>query len=377
MAKGKGKSERRFKNWQQMYDAGENMEDRDAQRGRSRPRAVKIPSWRLEAEQPTNLEELPRREGMVVGQFPGGVIVRSEGEDLLCGLAGTFRPPAGASALAVCDEVTVALTRPRHAGGETDADKDRADGLILSRNPRRTVLSRPQPRSGKRRDDYDDEVFEKVIAANVDQLLIVAATKQPPLRHGLIDRFLIIAERGELDSVLVINKADLRPPEEAVLADFRALDVPIITTSAVTRAGLDDLKAVLTGKVSVLAGASGVGKTTLVNALLPDVEAATRSVRMKDERGRHTTTASAVYELPFGGRLVDTPGLRELGIHLDSAELPWYFPEFEELAARCKFRNCTHTHEPDCAVRQAVEDGGILPRRYESYLRILDTLDEH
>ncbi|HAU39101.1 MAG TPA: ribosome small subunit-dependent GTPase A, partial [Phycisphaerales bacterium] len=165
-------------------------------------------------------------------------------------------------------------------------------------------------------------------------------------------------------------------PDEGVLADFQALGVRIVLCSAADGRGLDELRAVLTGKQSVLAGASGVGKSTLINALVPGAEAATAAVRLKDQRGRHTTTAAVVYDLPGGGMVIDTPGLRELGIGIGPAELTWYFPEFEPLAARCRFRDCTHSHEPDCAVQQAAENGEILPRRYDSYLRILDTLDE-
>ncbi|MCK4602480.1 MAG: ribosome small subunit-dependent GTPase A, partial [Phycisphaerae bacterium] len=143
---------------------------------------------------------------------------------------------------------------------------------------------------------------------------------------------------------------------------------------AVTGQGLEDLRAALLGRRSVLAGASGVGKSTLINALVPEADAATRAIRMKDQRGRHTTSAAVVYDLPKGGVIIDTPGIRELGVGLKAGELPWYFPEFEPLSPQCKFNNCTHTHEPDCAVVRAVEEGNILPRRYESYLRILESL---
>jgi ribosome biogenesis GTPase len=147
----------------------------------------------------------------------------------------------------------------------------------------------------------------------------------------------------------------------------------------------------------VLAGASGTGKSALINALVPDAGAATRSIRMKDERGRHTTAAATVYDLPPlrpdagaaagpaelpigagpGGILVDTPGVREIGIAIDLEELPWYFPEFEPFLAECRFNNCTHTHEPGCALLAAVEAGRVPRRRYESYLRIRESLTEN
>jgi len=211
----------------------------------------------------------------------------------------------------------------------------------------------------------------------MDALLIVAATRQPPLREGLIDRFLIIAERGELQPIVVINKIDLAEPDQAVLGELEGLDVKAICCSALRGDGLEELTSLLTGRRSILAGASGVGKTTLINALIPGIEAATQPVRIADERGRHTTAASVVYHLPGGGLITDTPGVRELGIDLKATELPWYFPEFEAYAGKCRFNDCTHTCEPDCAIVAAVESGEISPRRFDSYLRILDSLKEN
>ena len=374
MAKGKGKSQRRISNWQQKYFQDDEITDSELRGSLSR-RGVKLPANRR-TEPNKNLDALPKIDGMVVSLFPGGVIVRADSEQLLCGIAGTFRPPKGTSALAVGDTVTVAVTRADHADSAASSDKNRADGMVLSREKRKTVLSRPRPQSGKRRDEYKTEAFDKVIVANMDVLLIVAATQQPPLRHGLIDRFLIIAERGELTPVLVINKIDLGPPDEAILADFVEMGVTIFHCSAETGAGLEDLSASLAGKRSVFAGASGVGKSTLINGLIPGAAAATRQVRAKDNRGRHMTSAAAVYEFPDGGLLVDTPGIRELGIRLAATELPWYFPQFDAFVPGCKFNDCTHTHEPNCGIVAAVEAGEIPPTRYESYLRILATLDE-
>ena len=379
MARRKGKSERRIKDWYSRFVGGEEDGGAVARKQKlSSQRAVKLPPSRLDTESDRDtvgLEDLPRVRGMIVGFFPGGAVVRAEGHEMLCGVAKTFRAPDGASAMAVGDDVTVALTHGRHAEA-ADADRDRADGMILSREPRRTVLARPRPQSGKFRDAHGDETFEKVIAANMDALMIVAATRRPPLRHGLIDRFLIIAERGELTPVLVINKIDLGLPDESVLQDFDALGIEIVFCSAASAEGLDELTAALASKRSVLAGASGVGKTTLINAMLPGVNAATRTIRDKDDRGRHTTTAAIVYDLPCGGIIVDTPGIRELGMKLDADELPWYFPEFEAFAPDCRFNDCTHTHEPGCAVQAGVEAGTIGTRRYNSYLRLLENLDQ-
>ncbi len=425
MAKRKGKARQRI-NWGQRYDAGQ-AQDEFAPRQKLSRRAIKIPAGRVAVEQ-ENVELLPKREGMVVAMFPGGAIVRTaqvcdagvppacvadvssacaegvspspddivygstpgNGKDadkmsathegkmpsshLICSIAKMFRAPEGSTALAVGDNVTVALTDPEHVSGQTQDDKDRADGMILLRHPRSTALSRPELRSGKHTDPYSTETFEKVIVANMDVLLIVASTVQPPLRHGLIDRFMIAAERGELKPMLVVNKIDLAPPDAEVLGDFSGLGLEILNVSALVGTGVEALQGRLAGCRSVLAGPSGVGKSTLVNALVPGAAAATGLVRFKDKRGRHTTASANVYDLPGGGTLVDTPGVRELGVRMGAAELSWYFPEFAPFAPGCKFRDCTHTHEPQCAVRDAVEQGQVLARRYGSYVRILETI---
>lgn len=374
MSRHKGKAQRRSKSWDQLYKAGEEIEDVASAPQKYSVRGVKIPSWRAEALE-DNLDDLPRREGLVVGLFPGGVIVRSDKGEMLCGVAKTFRAPEGSSVLAVGDLVTVAETHAHHAD-RSEGDKDRADGMILSRKLRRTVLSRPAPRSGKHRDAYQAEAPDKVIAANADVLLIVSATVQPAFRQNLLDRFLIIAERGELKPVLVLNKVDLSPAPPDVLVECGAMGLEIYCCSAASGEGIAALRERLVGRSSVLAGASGVGKSTLVNAMIPGAEAITRDIRMRDQRGRHTTSAATVYDMPGGGVLIDTPGVRELGMGMKAGELPWYYPEFEPLAPLCKFRDCTHTHEPHCAVVAAAEEGKISPRRYLSYLRILETLDD-
>ena len=205
-------------------------------------------------------------------------------------------------------------------------------------------------------------------------LLIVTSTRQPRLRPGLIDRFCIVAERGEMQPIVAVNKTDLAEPDEAITAELTANGIAVFCCSALKQTGLEELRRALRGHSSVLAGASGVGKSSLINALVPGANVPTRQVRMRDERGRHATAAARVYELSEGGILVDTPGVRELALEMEETELPWYFPEMAALAQQCKFNNCTHTHEPDCAVRSAVEGGGIPLRRYHSYLRIRQTL---
>ena len=373
MAKRKGKSRQRL-DWHARFEAGDDNSADHKTKGKLTKREIKLPPRDLEAGQ-ENINDLPRLEGMVVGMFPGGAEVRIDGTRTLCMIAKAFRAPPGSTALAVGDTVTVASSRQEHHDASGD-DLDRADGMILSRGPRETALSRPAPRSGKRKDEHKSDVFERVIAANMDVLLIIAATCQPPLRKRLIQRYLIIAERGEMEPILVLNKIDLAPPDPEVIEHFRASKLVIVEVSAGTGQGVDELTRHLTDRRSILAGASGVGKSTLINRLIPGVDLATRTVRPGDLRGRHTTSSASVYELPGGGMLVDTPGIRELGLPIDPAELPWYFPEFERFTPDCKFNNCTHTHEPHCGVIHAVEEELIPIKRFETYLQLLSTLEE-
>ena len=379
MAKHKGKSKRRVKDWQVRYESGEDVEDIAVNKQKFSPREVKLGDGSFAAGGADELLGMEQQTGIVAGVFRRGVYVRVAGEQLFCGIAKTFRPPEGfqnTTPIAVGDDVTVAMSREAHMQGQVHLDRNRMDGMILSRQARRTLLVRPEPRSGKRRESYDTEVFHKVIAANIDILMIVAATTQPPMRRGLIDRFLIIAERGELLPILVVNKIDLDSGDEEIINDVIALGVKVLRCSAQTGSGIEALLAELTGKRSVFAGASGVGKTSLLNAMIPGVDAVTRTVSAKDQRGRHTTSQSVIYDLPGGGLLIDTPGIRELGVGLKAQELSWYFPDIEQFAAQCKFRNCSHTHEPNCAVIAAAESGAILPRRFDSYLRILASIEE-
>ncbi len=370
MAKDKGKSRRRIRNWHSRLQDGEADNAAPQRQSLSSSRAVKIPPHRLEAPE-DNLDDLPKATGMVVGFFPGGTIVRTADGELLCGIAKTFRAVENSSILAVGDQATVALTQ--HADGDVSADKDRADGFVIAREPRETLLARPQPTSGKRQDIYKVETLQRVIAANMDQLVVVSSMRQPKVKPGLIDRFMIVAERGEMAPLLVVNKIDLARPDQELLDHLADIELQTVFCSAETGEGVDELQARLTGHKSVLAGLSGVGKSTLINAIIPEANALTRNVRAKDQRGRHTTSAAVVYDFP-GGVIVDTPGIRELGMDLTEQELPWYFPEFEPFVGDCKFNDCTHTHEPSCAIIAAVDAGQISDRRYDSYLRILESL---
>ncbi|HXJ41688.1 MAG TPA: ribosome small subunit-dependent GTPase A, partial [Bryobacteraceae bacterium] len=222
---------------------------------------------------------------------------------------------------------------------------------------RRTTLARTDPANPHR---------ERVIAANIDLLVIVASIDDPPFRPGLVDRYLIAAARGGIQPLLCMNKADLAEPARIAEA-LRPFAVSSVRCSAHNGLGIDDLRAQLAGNLAVFAGHSGVGKSSLLNTLLGRDMARTASVREDTGKGRHTTTSSSLIDLGNGARIIDTPGIREFGLgHLTLAELRAAFPEFDH--TRCRFSGCTHRMEPGCAVRDAA-----LPR-YPAWLRLAGEL---
>jgi ribosome biogenesis GTPase / thiamine phosphate phosphatase len=230
--------------------------------------------------------------------------------------------------------------------------------------PRRTVLSRPDPHNPR---------IERVIAANIDVVVVVVSVKSPPLRPGLIDRYLIAIERSGAAAVVCVNKIDLG--DCPALTPYRELGIPILHCSAATGEGVDRLATELAGKTCVFTGHSGVGKSSLLNALEPGLDLSTGEVSEIHNKGRHTTTVAALYTLPNGAVIIDTPGIREFGLwDVTPATLRDYFPEIKDLAAKCTFRDCSHTHEPGCGVKDGVESGRIARARFAAYLRILSAL---
>jgi ribosome biogenesis GTPase len=244
------------------------------------------------------------------------------------------------------------------------------DARILEVLPRRTVLARPDPINRHR---------QRLIAANIDIVIHVVSLKAPPLRPRLIDRYLIAVQRGGAEPVICVNKVDLMDEEElaaelAPLATYRDLGVPVIACSTKTGQGLEELRQVVEGKTAALVGHSGVGKSSILNAIDTSLQLATRTLHRRGT-GRHTTTSSTLYDFGDGAYLIDTPGIREFGLwDLDRDSLRDYFPEFDEPAESCRFTDCSHVHEPDCAVKDAVEEGTVRRARYETYVRLYNDL---
>jgi len=247
-------------------------------------------------------------------------------------------------------------------------------GVIESIAPRRTQLSRRAMSHRSR---------EQVVAANVDLLVAVAAYAQPAPNLDLLDRSLVAASVGGLDAAVCLNKHDLAGDAaagdgdaertEQAVRTYEAIGYPVVRTSAVTGAGLGALRDLMQGHTSVVAGPSGTGKSTLLNALQPGLRLRTADVSTKSGEGRHTTTRSELLRLEFGGYVIDTPGIRDYTIwSVDPLAIAQHLPEFAPFRGACRFSNCTHSHEPDCQVRAALDRGAIDPRRYGSYLTMLD-----
>ncbi|MBR9977915.1 MAG: ribosome small subunit-dependent GTPase A [Bacteroidetes bacterium] len=226
-----------------------------------------------------------------------------------------------------------------------------------------------------------DTEYAQVLVANLDQIIITVAATDELLRPGLIDRYLVAAAMGGLEAHICINKIDLPDDEDREFVDdiaqmYRDIGYVVLYTSCVTGEGMDELQALLADRLSAFTGHSGVGKTSILNTLLPALDEKTADISDQSRRGMHTTTRSALFELPDGGFVADTPGIREFGLfQFDAEDLHTYFPEFLPYADQCRFPSCTHTHEPDCAVREAVEREDIHPLRYRNYLQILESED--
>lgn len=291
--------------------------------------------------------------GLIVRSQSGFYRVETDAGILVCHLRGRLKQgPRLGDVVAVGD--WVAVTR---VGAE--------EGMIESIEPRKHMLTRldPTPRG----------VYQQIIIANLDQLVLVFACAHPSPHLGMLDRFLVIAEKQGLPVLIVANKKDLASDQEARdwFDPYRSLGYPLIYVSAAKGIGIDGLRQHLQGRLSVLAGPSGVGKSSLLNLLQPGLGLAVREVSRDSSKGKHTTVVRQLFPLDCGGYVADTPGLKALALwDITTEELDGYFPELRSRVADCQFSDCTHLNEPGCAVLEAVRLGQIHPRRYASYVRM-------
>jgi ribosome biogenesis GTPase len=270
------------------------------------------------------------------------------------------------------------LTNPIAVGDWVELDREAGQETAVIRDilPRENYVIRKSTRK---------QHFSHIIASNVDQAVLVITMKKPRTSLGFIDRFLVSTESFRIPAILVVNKMDQLEgeDEEDWLQDiheiYEPLGYPVLEVSALKD---QDLKAklipYLQGKSSLISGHSGVGKSTLLNALIPEAKQETKDISGYSAKGVHTTTFAELFFLAEGGELIDTPGIKEFGIlDIEDEELSHYFPEMRQYLGQCKYNNCTHTNEPGCIVRQKLEEGYIHPYRYQSYVNILHEEDSH
>jgi ribosome biogenesis GTPase len=222
-----------------------------------------------------------------------------------------------------------------------------------------------------------------IIASNIDVVFLLITINNPPTTTSFIDRFLVTAEAYGIEAILVFNKIDtfdeaMRDEQLYLQYIYSEIGYKFLKVSAIEKKGLDELKGMMIGKVSMFSGHSGVGKSTLVNALEPNLSLKTKNISEQSKQGQHTTTFAEMYDLSFGAKIIDTPGIKGFGIvDMEPSEVSGYFPEFFKLQNECKFNNCLHKDEPNCAVKKALEENKIAWSRYNSYLKILEGDDEH
>jgi len=310
---------------------------------------------------------LPDPTGLIIKAQSGFFTVQPDdgGEPVVCQIRGRLKQERQRTDIAaVGDRVTYSVNPD-------------GTGLIQSVAERVSVLSRTRPAGGENR-NLDTE-REQVLVANPDQVIFVFSVRNPAFSPRKLDRFLIVAEMNQLPAIICANKVDLVDPAEAreMFRLYEAIGYPVIHTSTLTGEGIDALRELLRGRISVLAGSSGVGKSSLLNAVQAGLGLRVKEVSDATGKGLHTTRHVELIPLDIGGYVADTPGIRSLALFdLEPEELDAYYREIAPLVEHCAFSDCTHTHEPNCAVRAAVADGRVSLERYDSYLRLREEMQE-
>lgn len=306
-------------------------------------------------------------EGLVIKTQSGFFTVQTAQGPIVCTVRRRLlQQKLNTDPVALGDRVKISVVE------EYEEGQVRLRGVIEEVAPRERAFTRQAPPAeGRRAERLPDR--EEVIIANPDQVVFVFACAEPEPRFKMLDRFLVIAEKSRIPALICANKVDLVGLREArdLFGLYEAIGYPVIYTSAVTGKGIDALRQALTGKVSALTGPSGVGKSSLLNAIQPGLGLAVRAVSEATRKGRHTTVASEMFPLDGGGYVADTPGIRAIALfNVEPSELDGYFPDIAPFIQQCRFNDCRHIDEPGCAVLKAVEEGDIWIERYESYLRL-------
>ena len=265
---------------------------------------------------------------------------------------------------------SIKSTNPVTVGDVVDVETlKNNDNLIIKIHPRKNYIIRKSVNLSKQ---------THIIAANIDQVFLIITLERPPTLTAFIDRFLVTAEAYHIPAVLLFNKSDLKEEiasikRKEIINTYTNIGYKCIEISVKTKLNIDILIKLMTDKVSMFSGHSGVGKSSLINILDPNLQLAAKKISDQHKQGIHTTTFAEMFALPFGGSIIDTPGIKGFGVvDMNPQELDGYFPEFFKLKSKCKFKNCLHVNEPDCAIKSAVKLGQINSWRYENYLQIIN-----
>jgi ribosome biogenesis GTPase len=301
-------------------------------------------------------------QGLITKSTGSWYQVRSGDETIDCRIKGKFRIKG------------ITTTNPLAVGDMVDFDMEpeQGTGVITNLRQRKNYIIRKAINLSKQ---------AQIIAANLDRALLVVTLASPRTSLGFIDRFLVTAEAYDIPACLIFNKLDLFSEEGLEILDeykaiYENIGYPCYSVSALEGTNIDEVKSLLKDKVTLISGHSGVGKSSLINRLLPDLDLRTHMVSEWSDKGMHTTTFAEMFELPQGGYIIDTPGIRELGvIDIEKEVLSHFFPEMRDRMNQCRFNNCRHINEPGCAVLDALEEGEISPSRYNSYLSIYNGND--
>lgn len=270
----------------------------------------------------------------------------------------------------------ITSTNPIAVGDVVDFDVEEGaeQSVIITKiHDRKNYINRQSPRAKHQ---------QHIVAANLDQSLMIATVRDPRTSQGFIDRFLVACEMYHIPAVILFNKLDLYKEKdvqhfERMREIYTAVGYTVLGISLKKGEGVEEIKALLKDKVTLISGHSGVGKSTFINAIIPGIKIKTMDVSGWSGKGQHTTTFAEMYDLPFGGKIIDTPGMREFGlVGVDKAELSGYFPEMRQRLNDCQFNNCLHVNEPGCAIKDAVINGEIDEDRYVSYYNILESISE-